>query len=275
MAALRTKYNVLESVGLELAPLRADRDVGSWDRMGIPIVAIVEGGVRFPLDPLLHRVLNWYRLTPMQVSTNFFRLVMGIVALNRILGTQLGIWDIQWWYSIVINPKYNTYYFKVRKADKRFMLNMPDSTRDHEMDFLYVTGAFEAMEEDGQVVGFHCPHIFKPVADNTNKRPRREPSYVRTAEINRILKYTGEPGTLRAGRGHDASVLLGYNPSYKGFIDRRLANPSTSATSTSTAPQPRNSRSNAGATIARQPGEIPISEGIPLSRVVVRRSSQR
>ncbi|KAI8542914.1 hypothetical protein RHMOL_Rhmol08G0176900 [Rhododendron molle] len=109
--------------------------------------------------------------------------------------------------------------------------------------------------------------LFKPVADNTNKRPRREPSYVRTAEINRILKYTGEPGTLRAGRGHDASVLLGYNPSYKGFIDRRLANPSTSATSTSTAPQPRNSRSNAGATIARQPGEIPISEGIPLSRV--------
>lgn len=70
-------------------------------------------------------------------------------------------------------------------------------------------------------------------------------------------------------------MLLGYDPSYRGFIDRRLAHPSTSAASTSTAPQPRSSRSNAGVTIAGQPGEVPIAEGVPLPRLVLRRSSRR
>ncbi|KAI8524793.1 hypothetical protein RHMOL_Rhmol13G0177100 [Rhododendron molle] len=141
------------------------------------------------------------------------------------------------------------------------------------MDFLYVTGAFEPIGEDGQVVGFHCPHAWGYPPDNANKRPRLEPSYVRTAEINRILRYTGEPGTPSASRGRDASVLLGYDPSYKGFIDRWLANPSSSAASASTAPQPRNTRSRAMVTIAGQPGEISLPEGVPLTRVVNRRSS--
>lgn len=46
----------------------------------------------------------------------------------------------------------------MRKAEKRFVLNLSYSAQDHEMDFLYVTGAFEPMGEDGQVVGVHCPH---------------------------------------------------------------------------------------------------------------------
>lgn len=112
-------------------------------------------------------------------------------------------------------------------------------------------------------------------ATNANKRPIREPNYVRTADINKVLRYTRELGTRTAGRGRNADILLGYDPAYKGFIDRRLANPSTSGASTSSAPQPRNSRSGAGVTIAGQPDEVPISEGIPLPRVVLRRSSQR
>lgn len=48
MAAFRSEYGVPNNVGLKLAPLGADRDTGSWDRMLIPIFAIVEGGVCFP-----------------------------------------------------------------------------------------------------------------------------------------------------------------------------------------------------------------------------------
>lgn len=76
-------------------PLDALRENSSWERAHIPIAAIVEGGIRFPLHPLLRHLLNWYSLTPMQVSANVFRLTMGTVALNEILGTNLGLWDIQ------------------------------------------------------------------------------------------------------------------------------------------------------------------------------------
>lgn len=109
-------------------------------------------------------------------------------------------------------------------------------------------------------------------ATNANKRPRREPSYVRTTNINRVLSYIGEPGTT-VGRNHNAYVLLRYNPAYGGFIDRRLSNPSTSATSTSFVPQ-RSLRSRARVTVARQLGEIPVSKGVPLPRVIVKRALQ-
>lgn len=117
--------------------------------------------------------------------------------------------------------------------------------------------------------------VLLSAATNANKRPRREPSYVRTAEINRILAYKGEPGSSTAGRGRDTDVLLRYNPTYRGVIDRRLSNPSTSAASTSSAPQSRNLRFSARVTIAEQPGGVPISEGIPLPRLIVRLATQR
>ncbi|XP_058189211.1 uncharacterized protein LOC131306801 [Rhododendron vialii] len=57
-------------------------------------------------------------------------------------------------------------------------------------------------------------HDPKPT-ENANRRPRREPSSVRTEDINKVLKYSGEPGTSTAGRGRNADVLLGYDPSYR------------------------------------------------------------
>lgn len=122
---------------------------------------------------------------------------------------------------------------------------------------------------------FLTPVVLLYAATNANKRPRRELSYVRTTDINRVLRYTGESGTPIAGQGRNADVLLGYNPAYKGFIDRRLSDPSTNAASTSSAPQSRNQRSSARVTIAGQPGEVPISESVPLPRVILKRPSQR
>lgn len=85
---------------------------------------------------------------------------MRMVAPNEILGTNLGLWDIQWWYNIVRNSNYDTYYLKVRRAKKRFMLNMPDNRGD-ELDLLHVTSVIEPIGEDGQVFGMHYPHAFR------------------------------------------------------------------------------------------------------------------
>lgn len=40
------------------------------------------------------------------------------------------------------------------------MLDLPDSARGDELDFFYVSGGFEPIGEDSQVVGFQCPHVF-------------------------------------------------------------------------------------------------------------------
>jgi len=40
-----------------------------------PLVAILEGGGRFPIDPLLLRTLNFYGLNPNQCLPNFYKVV--------------------------------------------------------------------------------------------------------------------------------------------------------------------------------------------------------
>ncbi len=76
MVAFRRHYSIPNDVGLEY---RHWEDVlPSWlgDRV-IPVAAIIEGGVRFLLDPLLVEFLNFFNLSPTQVSPNIFRIVMG------------------------------------------------------------------------------------------------------------------------------------------------------------------------------------------------------
>lgn len=41
----------------------------------IPFMAIPEGGVRFPLDPILLRTLSFYSICPNQGLPNFYRVV--------------------------------------------------------------------------------------------------------------------------------------------------------------------------------------------------------
>ncbi|GMP97923.1 hypothetical protein CsSME_00046002 [Camellia sinensis var. sinensis] len=47
-----------------------------------PLLSITEGGVHFPLHPLLRAMLCHWGLIPSQSNVNFFRIVMGIIALN-------------------------------------------------------------------------------------------------------------------------------------------------------------------------------------------------
>ena len=55
------------------------------------MVAIIEGGVRFPLYPHLVEFFNYFNLAPTQVSPNIFRIVMGVVELNSQLGLLLTV----------------------------------------------------------------------------------------------------------------------------------------------------------------------------------------
>lgn len=135
------------------------RHFGQRDQLVIPISSIVEGGVRFPLHPLLRQVLNYYNLCPIQLLANFFRVVRGTVALNEILGTNLGLWDIHHLYTCS-RTQNSTYYLKSRKGNRKLILNLPESAQGLDHDCLVVTGNFVPRDGQGRVVGYSISHKF-------------------------------------------------------------------------------------------------------------------
>jgi hypothetical protein len=76
MAVFHHLYEIPNNVGLRYVHW-SDALPPSLGELLIPVMAVVEGGVRFPIDPLLADFLNYFSLSPTQVNPNIFRIVMG------------------------------------------------------------------------------------------------------------------------------------------------------------------------------------------------------
>ena len=76
-------------------------------------MAILEGGVKFPLDPFLFRTLSFYGIRLDQGLANFYRVVSYVSWLNRLYNLNLTHHDINFLYSCCGSLE-NGYYLKFR-----------------------------------------------------------------------------------------------------------------------------------------------------------------
>ena len=95
--------------------------------MSFWLVIVVEGGVPFPLHPLLRDCLWEWRLCPCQLIPNSFKIFMGVVQLNRILGISLGVSDIEDLYDLCKSGDGNSYYHRIRSGQASFVTVPEDS----------------------------------------------------------------------------------------------------------------------------------------------------
>lgn len=72
-----------------------------------PLMAILEGGVRFLVDSLLLRALRFYGLCPNQLPPNFYRVVSCISRLNNLYGLHFDYHDINFMYSMCGNKRWD------------------------------------------------------------------------------------------------------------------------------------------------------------------------
>ena len=145
LATFRQKYDIPDDVEVvychesEIALHRGEHTTF------FPLMAILEGGVRFLVDPLLLNTLRYYRLCLDQLPPNFYQVVSCASRLNHTFSLQLDYYDINHMYSLCGNKGTN-YYLKVRDTRVRLISCLPDSNRNSAGEFVRVHGNWFARE---------------------------------------------------------------------------------------------------------------------------------
>ena len=99
---------------------------------------ILEGGVRFPVDPLLLSTLRFYGLCPDQLPPNFYRVVSFFSRLNQIYGLQLNHHDINFMYDLCGNLK-TKYYLKPKDVQVWLISCLLDSNKNSAREYVRVS----------------------------------------------------------------------------------------------------------------------------------------
>ena len=150
LAEFRKDYHIPTDVNLILA----EPGVDPWDNEGfVPFTlqSIIETGLRFPVQPLICEFLRQTRLCPTQLSTNTYRIIMGIDALNHQTGLNLGLAEILHQYSIGSKNQGWCYYLRIRRGREKIIKHTPDKDLNDD-DFFWVSGNYE--DHQAQIPGW-------------------------------------------------------------------------------------------------------------------------
>ena len=162
--AFRQRYEFPEGVGVSLI---GPKDEG-WteDAYGtpFPLIAIVEGGLRFPVHPFLTEVLNHYGLAPIQLQANAYRIILGIAELNRRLNLDLGLYEFSYCYSCVesggAKSDRKKYHFRARAAQRELVQFLPSSGKGVDDVIVRISGPWEFGNLPEEVLPpLRCPRV--------------------------------------------------------------------------------------------------------------------
>ena len=154
LATFRAIYGIPEDVDIAYyhqGDIEIQRRRGT-NTVFFPLMSILEGGIRFSVDPLVIGTLRFYGLCPDQLPPNFFRVVSYVSKLNQLFGLQLDHHDINFMYSLCGNIE-SDYYLKTRDNRVQLISCLPDSNRNSAGEFVQVSGNWLVEE---------LPCAFKP-----------------------------------------------------------------------------------------------------------------
>uniref|UniRef100_A0A2N9EJV1 Uncharacterized protein n=1 Tax=Fagus sylvatica TaxID=28930 RepID=A0A2N9EJV1_FAGSY len=208
MARFRSLYQIPPSISLTYCN-SDDFPVINRDEILLPIMAIVEGGVRFPLHSFLIDFLQTVNATPSQISVNTFRIIMGVIAINRLLDVNLTIREVLAVYQYkCLGPKSNTLsHLVARNVNEKLVNGLPSTNKGFEKDYLRVGG-------DWWPGSSRCRSEFGQPDQRRLESARKQGDAElirRVLAANICVDERGEP--------RSAPLLLGYEPQVKSFLE--------------------------------------------------------
>lgn len=125
------KYDIPEGVIVTLIPKGMLPSYGP-NHLIVPLMAITEGGVRFPMNNFIRAVLNTYSLSPDQLTINSYRVINSAYELKVRDNLELRVWDLFELYAMSRNAKFGRYFLMTRPKKRQIVDRLPDS--DHFQD---------------------------------------------------------------------------------------------------------------------------------------------
>ena len=130
-------------------------------------MSILEGRVRFPVDPLLLRTLNFYGLSPDQYLPNVYRVVSYVGRLNHLYSLSLTHHDINFLYTIQGSLKLG-YYLQTRNTMVSLISYLLDSNRNSVWEVVRVSSNWL----NGELTGLTSPcdigrYSLPPITEQT------------------------------------------------------------------------------------------------------------
>jgi hypothetical protein len=137
----KKRYGFPEDVHIQYAS-SDDLALFQYRDLVLPIIAIVEGGVRIPMHPFLIQFLTHFRLSPLQCVPNVFRVVMGTAVLIEKLSLNFTVHDIIYVYRFQATGR-KQYTLVARNSERKLVTELSDSSKGRDEDFLMITGNWQ------------------------------------------------------------------------------------------------------------------------------------
>ena len=165
----RQEFSIPADVHLRLAG-DDDSIIPTENSMPFPIVAFTECGLRLPLNILFRKILHYYKLNPMQLAINSYRVIFGIIALAKQENARITLANIQYCYTMCglnLKEKGYIYYLKPRSTEFKIVADLPDSNKGAGDYYFITSGNWEfAPDED-----IHLYPLPRSVLEGKGKSP--------------------------------------------------------------------------------------------------------